>query len=345
MVSEEFLYGKNPDELALVCQEMALPRFAARQLARWLYVRHTEDPMAMSDLSQKNRERLAERFGKALSAPIREWESKDGTKKYLFRTHEGQYIESAYIPDGERATLCVSSQAGCRMGCKFCATGRQGLQHSLSAAEILNQIVSLPERDRLTNIVFMGMGEPLDNLDNVKRAIDILTSEWGFGWSPTRITVSTAGVASQLRNFLDTTSVHLAVSLHNPFHEERLEVMPIEKAWSIAQVADILREYDFTHQRRVSFEYIVMSGMNDSPRHVKELLRLLNGIKCRINLIRFHKIPGSPYFSPDDRAMLRFRDSLTAKGIQTTIRASRGEDIQAACGLLSTREENRQKEE
>lgn len=345
MVSEEFLYGKNPDELALVCQEMALPRFAARQLARWLYVRHTEDPMAMSDLSQKNRERLAERFGKALSAPIREWEAKDGTKKYLFRTHEGQYIESAYIPDGERATLCVSSQAGCRMGCKFCATGRQGLQHSLSAAEILNQIVSLPERDRLTNIVFMGMGEPLDNLDNVKRAIDILTSEWGFGWSPTRITVSTAGVASQLRNFLDTTSVHLAVSLHNPFHEERLEVMPIEKAWSIAQVADILREYDFTHQRRVSFEYIVMSGMNDSPRHVKELLRLLNGIKCRINLIRFHKIPGSPYFSPDDRAMLRFRDSLTAKGIQTTIRASRGEDIQAACGLLSTREENRQKEE
>lgn len=345
MVSEEFLYGKTPDELALVCEEMSLPRFAAKQLARWLYVRHTEDPMAMSDLSQKNRERLAGRFGRALSAPVKEWESKDGTKKYLFRTHKGQYIESAYIPDGERATLCVSSQAGCRMGCKFCATGRQGLQHSLSAAEILNQIVSLPERDKLTNIVFMGMGEPLDNFDNVKRAIDILTSEWGFGWSPTRITVSTAGVASQLRNFLDTTSVHLAVSLHNPFHEERMEVMPIEKAWSIAEVADILREYDFTHQRRVSFEYIVMSGMNDSPRHVKELLRLLNGIKCRINLIRFHKIPGSPYFSPDDRAMIRFRDSLTAKGIQTTIRASRGEDIQAACGLLSTQEENRKAEE
>ncbi len=345
MVSEEFLYGKTPDELALVCEEMSLPRFAAKQLARWLYVRHTEDPMAMSDLSQKNRERLAGRFGRALSAPVKEWESKDGTKKYLFRTHKGQYIESAYIPDGERATLCVSSQAGCRMGCKFCATGRQGLQHSLSAAEILNQIVSLPERDKLTNIVFMGMGEPLDNFDNVKRAIDILTSEWGFGWSPTRITVSTAGVASQLRNFLDTTSVHLAVSLHNPFHEERMEVMPIEKAWSIAEVADILREYDFTHQRRVSFEYIVMSGMNDSPRHVKELLRLLNGIKCRINLIRFHKIPGSPYFSPDDHAMIRFRDSLTAKGIQTTIRASRGEDIQAACGLLSTQEENRKAEE
>ncbi len=222
------------------------------------------------------------------------------------------------------------------MGCRFCATGRQGLQQSLPTAEILNQIVSLPERDTLTNVVFMGMGEPLDNLENVVRALDILTSDWGFGWSPTRITVSTAGVVPQLRRFLNATRVHLAVSLHNPFSEERAEIMPVERAWPIAQVAEILREYDFTHQRRVSFEYIVMSGLNDTPRHVRELCRLLNGIKCRINLIRFHKIPDSPYFSPDEAAMIRFRDALTARGIQTTIRASRGEDIQAACGLLST---------
>lgn len=290
----------------------------------------------MSDLPAAARERLAERFAPALAAPERTSVSADGTKKYLYRTLRGAYIESAYIPDGERATLCVSSQAGCRMGCAFCATGRQGLNHSLSAAEILNQIVSLPERDRLTNLVFMGMGEPLDNADEVLRTLEILTSEWGFGWSPTRITLSTAGVVPELRRFLDTSRVHLAVSLHNPFSEERAQIMPVERAWPIARVAEILREYDFTHQRRVSFEYIVMSGLNDSPRHIRELCRLLDGIKCRINLIRFHKIPGSPYFSPDDAAMIRFRDALTAKGIQTTIRASRGEDIQAACGLLST---------
>ncbi len=336
MTSKDLLYGKNPNELASLCGELGLPRFAARQIARWLYVRHTEDPLAMSDLSLHNRALLADRFDRALSAPIRVSESADGTKKYLYRTLQGAYIESAYIPDADRATLCVSSQAGCRMGCRFCATGRQGLQHSLSAAEILNQIVSLPEREQLTNLVFMGMGEPLDNLDEVLRALDIITSEWGWGWSPTRVTLSTAGVLPSLRRFLDESRVHLAVSLHNPFHEERMAIMPVERAWPISEVVALLREYDFTHQRRVSFEYIVMSGLNDSQRHIKALCRLLDGIKCRINLIRFHKIPDSPYFSPDEQAMCRFRDVLTSKGIQTTIRASRGEDIQAACGLLST---------
>ncbi len=332
------LYGRTPEELAALCGELGMPRFAAGQLARWLYARHEEDPMKMSDISAVHRAALAARTVPALKAPERVWESADGTKKYLFRTGEGAFIESAYIPDGERATLCVSSQAGCRMGCRFCATGRQGLQHSLPAAEIMNQIVSLPERDRLTNVVFMGMGEPLDNLDNVLRALEIITSPWGFGWSPTRVTVSTAGVAPRLRQFLDSTDVHLAVSLHNPFAEERAAIMPVERAWPIAEVAAILRDYDFTHQRRVSFEYIVMSGLNDTPRHIRGLCRLLDGIKCRINLIRFHKIPGSPYFSPNQEAMLRFRDALTARGIHTTLRASRGEDIQAACGLLSTAE-------
>ena len=337
MAEREHLYGRNPEQLAALCGEAGLPRFAARQIARWLYVRHTEDPRQMTDLPKGARELLAARFAPALHAPERVATSHDGTKKYLFRTLAGHYIESAYIPDGERATLCVSSQAGCRMGCRFCATGRQGLQESLPAAEILNQIVSLPERDRLTNLVFMGMGEPLDNADNVLQALEILTAEWGFGWSPTRITLSTAGVLPQLRRLLDASKVHLAVSLHNPFHEERMQIMPVERAWPVAEVVETLREYDFTHQRRVSFEYIVMSGLNDTPRHVRGLLRLLNGLRCRINLIRFHRIPDSPYFSPDDEAMLRFRDELTARGIRTTIRASRGEDIQAACGLLSTR--------
>lgn len=336
MPRHEYLYGQTLPQLEALCNRLEMPRFAAKQIARWLYDKHATTIEAMSDLSARHRALLAETYEVGLTAPEKVSISTDGTKKYLYRTSQNHFIESAYIPDGDRATLCISSQAGCRMGCRFCATGRQGLQHSLSTNEILNQIGSLPERERLTNVVFMGMGEPLDNTDNVLRALDILTAEWGFGWSPTRITLSTAGVVPELRRLLDSTKVHLAVSLHNPFHEERAAIMPVERAWPVAEVAAILRRYDFTHQRRVSFEYIVMSGLNDSPRHIRELCRLLDGIKCRINLIRFHKIPGSPYFSPDDAAMVRLRDTLTAKGIQTTIRASRGEDIQAACGLLST---------
>ena len=312
-----------------------MPRFAAKQIASWLYKRAVTDIEQMSDISKINRQKLASRFTIGLSAPIKESVSTDGTKKYLYRTSEGEAIESAYIPDGERATLCVSSQAGCRMGCRFCATGRLGLAHSLSVCDILNQIASLPEREQLTNVVYMGMGEPFDNIDNLLKALEIMTSEWGYGWSPTRITVSTAGVGRELERFLNSTSVHLAISLHNPFHDQRAEIMPIEKAYPIASIVEILKRYDFSHQRRVSFEYIVMSGLNDSQLHIKELCRLLNGIKCRINLIRFHKIPDSPYFSPDDRKMVAFRDALTSKGIMTTIRASRGEDIKAACGLLS----------
>lgn len=335
---KESLYGKTLPQLQELCANESLPRFAAGQIARWLYVNRVDDIEQMTNISVAARKLLKEKYTLGLDAPLKESISQDGTKKYLFRTSQGQFIESAYIPDGDRATLCVSSQAGCRMGCRFCATGRQGLQHSLSPTEILNQILSIPESKNLTNLVFMGMGEPLDNTDNVLQTLQIITSPWGMGWSPTRITLSTAGVARNLKRFLDESKVHLAISLHNPFHEERLEIMPIEKSYPIWEIADILREYDFTGQRRVSFEYIVMEGLNDSPRHIKELCRLLNGIKCRINLIRFHKIPDSPYYSPSDEKMIRFRDSLTAKGIQTTIRASRGEDIQAACGLLSTAE-------
>ena len=336
------LYGMTLSQLQRLCDEEHLPRFTAKQIAHWLYVKRVKSIDEMTNLSKASREALSERYTLGLEAPLRESISADGTKKYLFCTRQGQYIESAYIPDGERATLCVSSQAGCRMGCRFCATARQGLQHSLSAGEIINQIFSIPDSERLTNLVFMGMGEPLDNMENVLAAIEIITASWGMAWSPTRITLSTSGVAKELERFLDSTKVHLAVSLHNPFHEERAEIMPIERAYPIREIAEILRRYDFTGQRRVSFEYIVMEGLNDSPAHIKELCRLLDGIKCRINLIRFHKIPDSPYFSPSDEKMIRFRDTLTAKGIQTTIRASRGEDIKAACGLLSTAEQTKE---
>ena len=323
-------------ELTAELKALGQPGFRAKQIFHWVHQKLVTEFSAMTDQPKTLLAKLEEAFYIAAPQIERRQEAKDGTVKYLLRMADGNCIETVVMRYHYGNTVCVSTQVGCRMGCRFCATGRQGLQQSLTAAEILNQIVSLPERDSLTNVVFMGMGEPLDNLDSLLPTLEILTSAWGFGWSPTRITVSTAGVASRLERFLDATQVHLAVSLHNPFPHERAEIMPVEKAWPIREVVEILRRYDFTHQRRVSFEYIVMSGLNDSPRHIRELCRLLDGIKCRINLIRFHKIPGSPYFSPDDRAMIAFRDALTAKGIHTTIRTSRGEDIQAACGLLST---------
>ena len=239
------------------------------------------------------------------------------------------------IPDGDRKTLCVSSQAGCKMGCKFCMTGRQGFHGSLSAADILSQFFGIDEASELTNTVFMGMGEPLDNWEEVKRAIEVLTADWGFAWSPKRITLSTIGVLPNLKRFLDECKCHLAVSLHNPFPEERLALMPVQKAYPIEEVIALLRQYDFTGQRRVSFEYTMFAGHNDTPRHADALLRLLHGLECRVNLIRFHRIPDFPYGTSPQASMEAFRDRLTRGGITATIRASRGEDIFAACGLLA----------
>ncbi|MFI3269821.1 MAG: 23S rRNA (adenine(2503)-C(2))-methyltransferase RlmN [Rikenellaceae bacterium] len=332
------LFGLTLSELEQVCAENKLPRFAAKQIAQWLYVKRASSIDEMSNLSKQNRVLLGERYVVGRIEPSMVSESSDGTRKYLYPTHQGALIEAVYLPDGERATLCISSQAGCRMGCKFCATGRQGLQHSLSAGEIVGQIASLPEFERLTNLVLMGMGEPLDNMDNVLKAIQIITSPWGWGWSPRRVTLSTAGVTRELHRLLYECEVDIAVSLHNPYSDERAEIMPIERSYPIKEFIEILKQHDFSGQRRVSFEYILMSGKNGSPHHIREITRLLNGLNCRINIIKFHKIPDSPYFSPDEAKIKRFRDELTAKGIHTTIRRSRGEDIKAACGLLSTLE-------
>ena len=244
------------------------------------------------------------------------------------------------IPEGERKTLCVSSQAGCKMGCKFCMTGRQGFHGNLSAADILSQYFGVEEAGELTNTVFMGMGEPLDNWEEVKRVITVLTADWGLAWSPKRITLSTIGVIPNLRRFLDECKCHLAVSLHNPFPEERLEMMPVQKAWTAQEVIRLIKTYDFTGQRRVSFEYTVFEGWNNTQRHAEALQRLLRGLECRVNLIRFHRIPDFPYGPASARAMEEFRDMLAERGLTATIRASRGEDIFAACGLLAGKHNN-----
>lgn len=338
------LLGKTLSELQTIVHDLDMPKFTAKQIASWLYEKKVGSIDDMTNLSVKNRERLKKDYEVGANAPVHEMRSVDGTVKYLFRTPEGDYIESVYIPDEDRATLCVSSQVGCKMNCKFCMTGKQGYTNSLTATQILNQIYSVPERDTLTNVVFMGMGEPFDNLDAVLRALEILTADYGYAWSPKRITVSTVGLRKGLERFLEESDCHLAVSLHSPFPAQRQELMPAEKAFSITEIIEILRRYDFSKQRRLSFEYIVFKGLNDSLIYAKELIKLLRGVECRINLIRFHAIPNVDLEGTDMDSMIAFRDYLTRHGIFATIRASRGEDIFAACGMLSTAKQQAEKD-
>jgi len=337
------LLGKTLGELEEIVTGLGMPKFTGKQIARWIYGRKVGTIDEMTDLSLKNRERLKADYEIGATAPVQAMRSVDGTVKYLFRTPEGNYIESVYIPDGERATLCVSSQVGCKMNCKFCMTGKQGFSGNLTTAQILNQIYSVPERDTLTNVVFMGMGEPFDNIDAVLGALKILTDDYGYAWSPKRITVSTVGLRRGLERFLNESECHLAVSLHSPFPGQRVSLMPAEKAFPIYDIIGVLRNYDFSKQRRLSFEYIMFGGVNDGLLYAKELVKLVRGLDCRVNLIRFHAIPGVDLHGADADTMLAFRDYLTRHGVFATIRASRGEDIFAACGMLSTAEQQAEK--
>ena len=329
----EPLLGKTLQELQAIAQEVGLPRFAGKQLAEWLYVRRATTFDEMTNISLKGREALKERYTIGRHAPIAEAISKDGTKKYLFQIGE-QFVESVYLPEDDRATLCVSTQAGCKMGCKFCMTGTLGFHGHLAAVDILNQIFSIPDADKLTNIVYMGEGEPMDNLDNVLSSLEVMTSPWGCAWSPKRITISSVGINKGLKRFIEESECHLAISLHNPFAVERQNIMPIEKVNHLSDVLALLKQYDWSHQRRVSFEYICWGGVNDTAKHANELVRILKGIDCRINLIRFHAGVDQSFPNSNEKQMEWMRDYLTTKGITTTIRRSRGEDILAACGML-----------
>ena len=334
------LIGLTSQQLKEVAEEMGLPKFTASQIAKWPYQAGATSIDEMTNISKAGRARLSERYCVGTMPPIDCQRSVDGTIKYLFPTENGKFVETVYIPDNERATLCVSSQVGCKMNCLFCQTGKQGFEGNLTAADILNQICALPERDKLTNIVFMGQGEPMDNLDNVLKATNILTADYGFQWSPKRITVSSVGIKNKLKRFLDESECHIAISMHSPLPEQRQKIMPAERQMSITDIVTLLKQYDFTHQRRASFEYIMFNGVNDSMMHAREIVKLTSGLECRVNLIRFHTIPDVDLPGSDMKRMESFRDYLTAHGVFTTIRASRGQDIFAACGLLSTAKKN-----
>jgi len=343
---KEKLLGKTLPELQEIASRQGLPAYAGKQIAQWLYQKRVADIDAMTNLSKAARTTLAETYEVGRVRPVEAFTSVDGTHKYLFPTAvPGKYVETVMIPQYEdgseggmaRATVCVSSQIGCKMSCRFCMTGRGGFHGHLSAAEILSQLMDIDEAEDLTNAVFMGMGEPLDNWEAVSRALTVITADWGFGWSPKRVTVSTIGVLPNLKRFLEESRCHLAVSLHNPFPKEREALMPVQKAWPLQDVIALLRQYDFSGQRRVSFEYTMFAGLNDTPRYADALARLLRGIPCRVNLIRFHAIPDAPFQTSGPEAIAAFQARLQNAGINTTLRASRGEDILAACGLLAGR--------
>ena len=334
-VVREPLLGMTLGQLQQTVADLGLPRFTAAQIARWLYVQRVTDIEQMTNLSKKARQLLAQRYTVGRRAPLTAMRSADGTVKYLFDSGHSLDIEAVYIPDRDRATLCVSSQAGCKMRCAFCMTGRQGWHGNLTAADIVNQVLSIDDSQSLTNLVFMGMGEPMDNLDAVLQAIEVLTAPWGLAWSPKRITVSTIGKLPEMQRLIEETNVHVALSLHAAHAGERAELMPSEGAWPMLRILDMVRQYDFAHQRRFSVEYIMWRGVNDSAAHARALARLLQDTSARVNLIRFHAIPDSPLQGCDRQAMEAFRDRLNSLGVTATIRASRGEDIMAACGLLA----------
>lgn len=344
-MEKKTLLGLTLDELKDVARQLGMPAFTGSQIAKWIYERRVKSIDEMTNISKGNRAKLAESYEIGCMAPIESRHSKDGTVKYLFpvRTTDGdtsrkRFVETVYIPEeGGHATLCVSCEVGCKMNCLFCQTGKQGFHGYLTVADILNQAYSIPEADSLTNIVYMGQGEPMDNLDNVLRSTQILTAPYGWAWSPKRITVSSVGLKDKLQRFLNESDCQVAISLHSPIHEQREKLMPAEKGMAIKDVVDLLRDYDFSHQRRLTFEYIVFGGLNDSQTHAREICRLLKGLDCHVNLIRFHQIPNVPLHGASPERMETFRDYLTAHGFYCTIRASRGQDIEAACGLLSTK--------
>lgn len=332
-------------ELQDVCLQLSMPKFTAKQMAQWIYEKHIHEINEMTNLSKANREKLDSLYCIGCLAPLEISKSKDGTVKYLFPTEDGQMIETAYIPDGDRATLCVSCQVGCKMNCIFCQTGKQGWHGNLTTKDILNQIYAVDQilmeegGTLLSNVVYMGQGEPLDNFDNVLKSTEILTADYGWAWSPRRITVSTVGLKTQMKRLLDESECHVAVSLHTPIHEQRQQLMPAEKQYAIADIIELLKQYDWSHQRRVTFEYTMFGGINDSPLHARELVKLLRGLYCRVNLIRWHRVPDVELNEVKAETMEHFCNYLNNHGITSTIRASRGQDIWAACGLLSTKKQ------
>ncbi|HWP35728.1 MAG TPA: 23S rRNA (adenine(2503)-C(2))-methyltransferase RlmN [Thermodesulfobacteriota bacterium] len=343
MTPKTDLKNLTPDELVAFLAPLDKAAYRARQLLRWIYTHGVTDFGAMTDLSRRFREALAEIAFVSTLEPSATQVSADGTVKFQFTLDDGAKIESVIIPDDDRHTLCVSTQVGCALGCTFCYTGSLGLTRHLTAAEIVNQIcaanayLAARGRPRLTNLVYMGMGEPLHNYEATVKSIRIATAPEGLAFAPRRITVSTAGLVPQMERLLAETAVNLAVSLHGTTEEQRGRLMPINRRYPLAVLLDACRRLPRGRRQRLTFEYTLIAGVNDADADARRLAELLRGIRCKINLIAMNQHPASPFRAPSDARVRRFQEILQAAGFEAFLRTRRGDDIAAACGQLGER--------
>jgi 23S rRNA (adenine2503-C2)-methyltransferase len=301
-----------------------------------IYKKRISDISKFPKIPKRLNEELELIANAGVTMPVDSELSSDKTVKYLFRTDSGEKFETVYIPDGKRNTVCVSTQSGCRMGCPFCVTGRYGFHGNLSAGEIVNQVISIPYASKVTHVVFMGMGEPMDNLENVLKACIILTAEWGLAISPRNITVSTVGITPGIEKFLGNSECNLTLSLHSPFSDERKLVVPVEKRYPVHEIVQIMKNYPVKKKRRMTIAYVMIKNLNDTDIHLEGIKTLLAGSKIRVNLLQYHKMPDDQHISSSPERMQFFKHSLVISGISASIRKSRGVDISAACGLLAS---------
>ena len=317
------------------------PGYRARQIFQWLYQKRVERTEEMSNLSKELRAKIASQFHLGNLEVVTRLESQDGSRKYAIRLQDGKQVEAVLMPNNTHYTVCISSQVGCAMGCDFCMTAKMGLERNLSVGEILEQVVVMArevgDEKLIRNVVFMGMGEPMHNFDNLMRALEILQEDFAFGLSSRRITVSTSGLVSAIRRFAKSPSkVMLAVSLNAVDDAKRDALMPVNHRWPIKELLDACRALPMENRSRITFEYILMDGVSDDPADARKLVKLLHGFKCKVNLIPYNPYPGSPYRKPSMNRCRAFQEVLLNKGVLATLRISKGEDIQAACGQLIT---------
>lgn len=329
------IIGKSNIEICSLINELNGQEVHASELIKGIYKKGAIDIEELSHIPNKVRKAFNEKYSIVIYPPLKESVSSDGTIKYLFENKRGQQFESVYMPNPKRNTLCISTQSGCRMGCKFCLTGKIDFKGNLSASDILNQYLSIPVRQKINRIVIMGMGEPFDNFAEIKRAIEVLTANWGMAFGASNITLSSVGLHEPLKEFLDKPFCNLAISLNSPFSDERRLLMPIESSNPIVKTLELIKANPLKKPLRVSFEYVALSGVNISEKHALGIVQRLKGIKCHLNIIPWNCHNESSFVAPTAKELNVFIDCLNSNGVLTTVRQSRGQDIDAACGQMA----------
>jgi 23S rRNA (adenine2503-C2)-methyltransferase len=334
-MNKKNLAGLTANEISGLIGPLGFDHSHAISVATAIYRNRVTDISMIRKIPKKLRDHLAYTGSSLIHKPVKSEYSSDGSIKYLFKNSVGQLYETVYIPEKKRTTLCVSVQSGCRMGCPFCVTAGYGFHGDLDSSDIVNQVLAIPETRELTHIVFMGMGEPLDNIDNVLKACDIFTAEWGMAISPRNITVSTVGITPGVTRLLENSRCNLTLSLFSPFPEERIEVIPAEKRYPALEIIGIMKDFPATKKRRLSIAYVMIGGRNDTDKHLDGLISLLRNSGIRVNLLPYHTVAGDKIIPSTIERMMYFKHNLVISGVPASVRKSRGEDISAACGQLA----------